>query len=155
MAHAARECDNPEVSGRFSDPNWWPAPRPQEAPSGSKVLAGLMLPLLAIGVVVAAAFGLKHTGHKAATPACPPAQAAAACVERTQAPATRSVPTTDAREAFAECMQGAGGRGGGRFSGPSQSYRLRFELCRSLMQSSAQRPAKPPPATTTPAAPVA
>jgi hypothetical protein len=114
--------------------------------------------LILVGIA-AAALTLTRSTHSSADTACSRPVAAAACTVRPETPVTPA--PRDAREAFAQCMAGQEsgaspprlGRFGG--GGPSQAYRLRFELCRSLAQTAAQGPAQPAPPPVTANAPVA
>jgi hypothetical protein len=137
------------VSGRWDDPNWWPARRkPQKPPpSASKLVLGTLLPIVAVAGLVIAATGFRHSGHTA--------QGTTAPVSATQGVTTAPA---DPQQAFEDCMRsaGVGHRSGfGRFGGPSrdevQKLQAAVAVCRSILQGGNAPTA--PPATTGPVTP--
>jgi len=138
------------MSGRSSDPNWFPQPppKPLKAPLAAKLFFGTLVPVVAVVGAALAMSGFGHSGHKAKPTAAAARTIAAGAAEQ------------DRRQALAECMKsmgaGSGSRGGGRFGGggPSNSYRDAVDFCRSLLRPSQLAP-ETPQRTGTTAPPVA
>jgi hypothetical protein len=141
------------MSGRFSDPNWWPTPppKPPKAPSEMKLVFGTLVAALVVVGAFVALSGFGHSGHKAKTAAAAaPAAPVAVGVDAARA---------ERRQALQQCLKsmgaGSGPRGGGRFGGggPSKSFRNAYDVCRSLLQPNDLVPAAPRRTSTT--APIA
>jgi hypothetical protein len=157
-----RSVEDVAVTDRFSDPAWWPTPRPRpQQPVGGQ-LVWMLVPLLAIGGTVVALtllFAPHHaTGPRAPhAPACAHAGAPGCQAEPTPAEQAQSRAQAE-HEELESCLRqsgvGSGGGGVGLFRrGPSAQSREAMEVCRSVLRGGSEAPAVPTP--TSAALPVA
>jgi len=142
------------MSSQFSDPNWWPKPPPVKVPSTAKIVFGTIVPVVVAAGLVIALLTAPHGSPPAKTTAVRAALAG---------PESAAEAEASRRVAFAQCLKGmgAGSSSGfgrrGRFgrTGPSQSFRDAFDVCRSLLQSGGLDPSPPAPTRTSTTLPVA
>jgi len=132
------------MTDRFSDPAWWPKPRPRpQQPLGGQIV-WMLVPLLAIGGAVVALtliFAPHHTTPARAPHAQPEPTTAVQAKSRAQS----------AREELASCLREAGVGSGGGGVGllrrvPSEQSREAMDVCRSVLRSGVN-PRTPAPAS--------
>jgi len=157
----ARRVEDAGVTDRFSDPAWWPKPRPRpQQPLGGQ-LVWMLVPLVAIGGAVVALTLIFAPHHAKAPGSRAPACAHAGGSGCGAAPAP--VPEAQARMQNAKqeleaCMRQAGATGGGGSPfarGPSERSREAFDVCRSVLRGGGGSTAPTPAPTSTAAPPVA